>query len=563
MSVGPDPAGVDAFPPALLFPFAAAEVPPDLADALRAHGFQPAAENRLDRLADWALRHRQGVLLLRGPALAEDAWGQLPALLGVQHDAGWHVLGLVADADPGGALGARLLGVGADDACIAAPPWTLLLHRLAAYQLARHAQAEHERLRRAVELAPCGLTITDAIAPDNPIIYANDGFQRITGYTPAEILGRNCRFLQRGRSEQPAVAELRAAVATGQGCHVTLVNFRKDGRAFHNELAVTPLRDPSGRVTAFVGVQNDVTARVEAEQATRESEERFRTLADLLPTRVWLTDEAGRFEFLNEAWRDFLPDEDAARGDARGWLRWVHPEDCAAVDEALARARETGRPLGFETRFVRPGGEERWFTVEGVPRLGPGGVWRGLLGSALDVTEDRAAQDLMGRRLRQLSLQTMILRQLVGDDRAGGGATKVLEMLGEMTGASALHLLDLGPGGTAGHLDEAARWEEPAGAPAASPFAGRRLSEVLPFSAGPLLDGTEPVVARANELRRLAASVPVHGLLLAPIRRVGTTVGTLAAASARGGEEWERAGAELLRGIGPALPSLLASARGS
>ena len=562
MSDGTDPAGVDASAPALLFPFAAAEVPPELTDALRAHGFQPATENRLDRLADWARRHRQGVLLLHGTALDESAWSQLPASLGVLHEAGWHVLGLVADTDPGGALGSRLLGAGSDDACVAAPPWTLLLHRLAAHHAVSTVRFEHERLQRAVELAPCGLTITDAIAPDNPIIYANDGFQRITGYTPAEILGRNCRFLQRGRSEQPAVAELRAAVAAGRDCHVTLVNFRKDGRAFHNELAVTPLRDPSGRVTAFVGIQNDVTARVEAEQATRESEERFRTLADLLPTRVWLTDDVGRFEFLNEAWRDFLPGEDAARGDSRGWLRWVHPEDRAAVDEALGRARETKRPLGFEARLLRPGGEERWFTVEGVPRLGPDGVWRGLLGSALDVTDDRAAQDLMGRRLRQLSLQTMILRQLVGDDRAAGGAAKVLEMLGEMSGASALHLLDLSPGGAAGRLDEAARWEDQAGPPASSPFSGRRLSEVLPFSAGPLLDGAEPVVARANELRRLVTSAPLHGLLLAPIRRGGSTAGALAAASVRGGEEWERVGAELLRGIGPALPSLLAAARG-
>jgi len=111
-----------------------------------------------------------------------------------------------------------------------------------------------------------GVTLSDPDLPDNPIVYANAVFERITGYSREEILGRNCRFLQGDDREQPAVAEIRAALADKRPVQVTLRNYRKDGRRFYNRLSIRPLLDPDGRPIYYLGVQYDVTDQVEAQQ---------------------------------------------------------------------------------------------------------------------------------------------------------------------------------------------------------------------------------------------------------------------------------------------------------
>ncbi len=121
-----------------------------------------------------------------------------------------------------------------------------------------------------------GILITDPQRPDNPIIYCNPSFEKLTGYERDEILGRNCRFLQGEDRDQEPLDELREAIREGRQSRVVLRNYRKDGSLFWNELTVSPLRDAAGRVTHFVGTQNDVTARTEAEEALRKTEEQLR-----------------------------------------------------------------------------------------------------------------------------------------------------------------------------------------------------------------------------------------------------------------------------------------------
>jgi diguanylate cyclase (GGDEF)-like protein/PAS domain S-box-containing protein len=129
-----------------------------------------------------------------------------------------------------------------------------------------------ELLQQALEASGDGFVITDAREPDNPIIYVNPAFERMTGYPPDEVLGRNCRFLQGDDTRQEALEELRAALREGRACRVTLRNYRKDGRLFWNELGISPVRDESGELTHFIGVQKDVTRRVVAESRLRASQ---------------------------------------------------------------------------------------------------------------------------------------------------------------------------------------------------------------------------------------------------------------------------------------------------
>lgn len=127
-------------------------------------------------------------------------------------------------------------------------------------------EAQSALMLCAIESARNGIVITDPSREDNPIIYTNPAFTEITGYSADEILGVNCRFLQGTDREQPALHELRRAVKEVRPVTTILRNYRKDGSRFFNELTVSPVKNASGELLAFVGIQNDISARIEAEQ---------------------------------------------------------------------------------------------------------------------------------------------------------------------------------------------------------------------------------------------------------------------------------------------------------
>lgn len=132
--------------------------------------------------------------------------------------------------------------------------------------LVRDAKESAERLHsRAVLASDLSFTISDPTQPDNPLVWVNPAFERVTGYG-REVLGQNCRFLQGPETDRDAVQRIRRALETGETITELLLNYRKDGTAFWNEVVISPVRNAEGRVTHFVGVQSDVTLRVQAER---------------------------------------------------------------------------------------------------------------------------------------------------------------------------------------------------------------------------------------------------------------------------------------------------------
>lgn len=115
-------------------------------------------------------------------------------------------------------------------------------------------------LAAAVAATQMSFIITDYTAADSPIIFCNPAFEAMTGYSREEIIGRNCRFLQGSDRDQPALRILREALLEERECTVVLRNYRKDGRAFRNELVISPVRSDDGRVTHQIGIQRDLTA---------------------------------------------------------------------------------------------------------------------------------------------------------------------------------------------------------------------------------------------------------------------------------------------------------------
>ncbi|SDE96690.1 PAS domain S-box-containing protein [Mucilaginibacter pineti] len=134
-------------------------------------------------------------------------------------------------------------------------------------RLPHTGQTDIRLFAAAVSASNNGVVITDHTQPDEPIIYCNKAFETMTGYTNKEIIGHNCRFLQDGDAGQEARHILREAIGKGEHCSVEIRNYKKGGRLFWNELTISPVKDQDGMVTNFIGIQNDITRRKEAEEA--------------------------------------------------------------------------------------------------------------------------------------------------------------------------------------------------------------------------------------------------------------------------------------------------------
>lgn len=133
-----------------------------------------------------------------------------------------------------------------------------------------------ETIIRAVDEAPIGITISDPSLPDNPMVYINEAYEELTGYDAELALGRNCRFLQGPDTEEAAVAEMREAIEDREPVDVEVVNYREDGTPYWNHVTIAPLFDEDDTLTHFVGFQNDVTDRKEAEAVAKQRADSLR-----------------------------------------------------------------------------------------------------------------------------------------------------------------------------------------------------------------------------------------------------------------------------------------------
>ena len=146
---------------------------------------------------------------------------------------------------------------------------------LSLFQDVASRKQDEEALRirdRAIQAVSQGILIADARQPDNPTIYVSPGFEQITGYPEADVLGRNCRFLQGEATDPAAVRTIRNALVNREPITVELLNYRKNGTTFWNELSISPVANSDDSPTHFVGVMTDVTQRRNLEEQFRQSQ---------------------------------------------------------------------------------------------------------------------------------------------------------------------------------------------------------------------------------------------------------------------------------------------------
>ncbi|SFB69648.1 PAS domain S-box-containing protein [Halobiforma haloterrestris] len=179
---------------------------------------------------------------------------------------------------------------------------------------------------RAIDEAPVGISISDPDREDNPLVYINDAYQEITGYNYDDVVGRNCRLLQGEDSSEEAIAQMAKAVDEDYPVTVEIKNYRKDGTEFWNEVTIAPVRNDDGEVTNYVGFQNDITARKEAELELERRTEELEYILDRVEGLVQdvtaaVAGSTGRAQ-LEEAVCDRIASEEAYEG---AWIGERNP----------------------------------------------------------------------------------------------------------------------------------------------------------------------------------------------------------------------------------------------
>ena len=264
----------------------------------------------------------------------------------------------------------------------------------------RQARADESELKtRAMDEAPVGITISGPSREDNPLIYANERFEQLTGYAESEVVGRNCRFLQGEDTAAEPVAEMRSAIEAGEPVTAELRNYRKDGTEFWNRVSIAPVRTPDGAITNYVGFQQDVTATKSSERRLQQKERRYQAIFNDPNILVGLIDTDGTVLDINQTAMEYVA---ATHEEVTGRPFWEtpwfdHSESVQqSVREWIDRAAD-GEYVDFEADLERPNGDP--YTVEGVfrPVTNDEGEVVSLLISDRDITERKQRE----RELRQ------------------------------------------------------------------------------------------------------------------------------------------------------------------
>ncbi|MHC5770127.1 MAG: PAS domain S-box protein [Nostoc sp.] len=282
------------------------------------------------------------------------------------------------------------------------------------------------RLReRALAATSNGIIIADAKLAYNPVIYVNPAFEQITGYSATDVIGQNCRFLQRTDTQQPALNELRSSIRTGTSCKVVLRNYRKDGTLFWNELSISPIHDNNGELSHFIGIQRDISdvydklcLRKQAEANLRRQALTFENMHD----GVIITDLTGSII-------DWNPAAESMFGYTKAEILTQYPSILHQPEVAatlsvniLSTVNQQGRWSG-EIHFIRKDGSEGICETTVVALQDEQGEIVATVGINHDITENKRAKEALQRQLHR----TLLLEQITQEIRQSLDTSKIFK----------------------------------------------------------------------------------------------------------------------------------------
>jgi PAS domain S-box-containing protein len=272
-----------------------------------------------------------------------------------------------------------------------------------------------ERFSKAFRYSPMALSLVSA--KTNLYLDVNESFERMWGYSRGDVVGKSALEIglwanpnERTRLTLKLESEgsLREAECEWRG---------KDGRT-RIALASIELVEINGE-QCFLGVVSDITNRKQAEQALMESEKRFRLMANTAPVPIWTSGADGFRDYFNHSWLEFTG-RSFEEEVGNGWLKFIHPEDVKEYNNTYSQAFNARKTFQVQFRLRRHDGQYRWLVDVAAPRFNPDRSFAGYIGSCTDITERKAAEELLatiGRKLIETQEQERkrIARELHDD----------------------------------------------------------------------------------------------------------------------------------------------------
>ena len=353
---------------------------------------------------------------------------------------------------------------------------------------------------------------------DQRYVFANKAFAAFFERPRGEILGRTMREVLGHEAYAARRPMMEIALSGERQWFASSYNHPSRGNLAVQTEYIPQRAASTGEVQGVVILVQDVTEQRIAERALRESEARFRRIADSAPVMMWVTRLDRKREFVNDAYLEFagIRAEDMGTHDWRGW---IHPDDFSRVAQASIEGEASGKPFTLEARFRRADGEWRWLRSVSSPRFGPDGEIVGFIGAAFDVTARKEAE----MELRRL-VQERTAELSASEARFRAVFDTALEFMGLMTpqgeylemNRTASELLRLSPDDIRGRK----AWELP---PVTNdPEAAAQMRELIERAAGGETAESELVVHIGDrEVTHLASVKPVLGEDGRPIYLVG------------------------------------------
>ncbi len=263
-------------------------------------------------------------------------------------------------------------------------------HALDESRLRRERKAAWETLRlreSALNEVSQGVIICDE---KHLITYANTSFSRITGYSQDEIMGRNCNFLQGVDTSRETIQKMRAAIRAGQPFEAEILNYRKDGQPFWNDLSISPIRGIDGEPLRFIGIQRDITERKLAEEALSRKETELRVLFDLVPAMIWFKDTENNHLRVNKhAAASIGRSVEELEGKP---ARHFYPKEADGFYAADLEVMRSGLPkLGIVEAIRDNRNQDLWLQTDKVPYCDEDGQVIGIVVMSQDITARKLA----------------------------------------------------------------------------------------------------------------------------------------------------------------------------
>ena len=278
------------------------------------------------------------------------------------------------------------------------------------------------------------MIVTDCSKADNPIIFVNQAFTKVTGYSSEEAIGRNCRFLQGVDTDRQVVADIREAVRRGLPIRCELLNYCKDGRAFWADLAIDPIKDEAGNLIRSIGIQYDASEKHAALSKRLEADQLLADIINHVPgyvfQRIMQPDGTLSYPYFSASIFRILglpANTDWTSGQS---VQYLHPDERDHILRAIVQSGTDLTRLLSEFRFISPSGEEHWFRTDSTPRALADGavVWNGL---AVNISAQKSSESRLERLAyhdgltglaNRVAFRDQLLRILSRDlpDTAGG-----------------------------------------------------------------------------------------------------------------------------------------------